>query len=30
MSLATFLFLLTVLALAWVWANLDNHGAPLA
>ena len=29
MSLATFLFLLTVLALAWVWANLDDNGSIL-
>ncbi len=29
MSLATFLFLLVVLALAWAWGNLDDHGSIL-
>lgn len=29
MSLSTFLFLLAVLALAWVWANLDDNGSIL-
>ena len=29
MSLSTFLFLLAVLALAWVWANLDDNDSIL-